>query len=290
MRFGLVPPVVQRNPRFSPPAWEQSAGIDELVEIARAAERLGYEFMSFPNHVAIPADVAKVRGSVYWDPVATMSYVAAHTERLRLAAYVVVLAYYHPLQIAKSYGTLDRISKGRLILGVGVGSLRPEFELLGVPFEDRGARADDAIRALRASLSTRTPSYAGDFYEYDGWVVDPHAVQQRVPIWVGGRTRRSLRRAIELGDGWAPFGLTLDALAPIIAARRAEIAGRGEGFDLVLAPEPPLDPGGRPEETADTVARYREAGATALNLRVVHESLAHYLEQLEAMMVLGKGL
>src|SRR5213593_4751925 len=167
MRFGLVPPVVNRNPRFEPAEWETSAGIEELAEVARAADRLGYAFLSFPGHVAIPADVAEVRGGVYWDQLSTMGYLAACTERIGLASYCVVLGYYHPLQIAKSYGTLDHISGGRLILGVGVGSLREEFELLGRPFEDRGARADDAIRALRASLSRRTPSYRGAFYGYE---------------------------------------------------------------------------------------------------------------------------
>jgi probable F420-dependent oxidoreductase len=282
--LGIVPPIVHRNPRFDPPAWESEAGIEELTAIARAADRLGYEFISFPGHVAVPEAVTSVRGSVYWDPVATMGYIAACTERIRLCAYVVVLGYYHPLQIAKSYGTIDRLSDGRLILGVGVGSLQQEFELLGRPFADRGRRADDAMRALRASLSRRTPAYHGEFYDYEGFIVEPHAVQERVPIWVGGRTGRSLRRALEVGDGWAPFRLTLEELAPLLADRRHEIEARGEGFDVVLPPDPPLDPLDKPAETAEVVARYRAAGATQLNVRLKHRSLSHYLEQLEAMM------
>src|SRR5437879_3970069 len=107
LRLGLVPPVVNRNPRFDPLAWEERAGIAELADVARAADRLGYDFICFPSHVAIPAEVARVRGGVYWDPVATMSYVAACTERIRLAAYCVVIGYFHPPQIAKSYGTID---------------------------------------------------------------------------------------------------------------------------------------------------------------------------------------
>jgi probable F420-dependent oxidoreductase len=212
-----------------------------------------------------------------------MGFLAACTERVRLAAYCVVIGYYHPLQIAKSYGTLDRLSDGRVILTIGVGSLKEEFDLLGRPFDDRGERADDAIHALRASLSTRTPSYHGSFYDYDGWILEPHAIQDRVPIWIAGRTLRSLRRATELGDGWCPFGMTLDALLPLLERRRAEIEERGEGFDLVLAPEPPLDPSGDPDAAAETVRAYEAAGATKLNLRFRHESLQHYLDQLEAM-------
>jgi probable F420-dependent oxidoreductase len=288
MRFGLVPPVVHRNPRFDPPAWESTAGIRDLATIAQKADELAYDFMCFPGHVAIPKEVGSVRGLVYWDPVAAMSYIAAHTERLRLCAYIVVLGYYHPLEIAKSYGCVDRLSDGRLILGVGVGSLQQEFELLGRPFADRGARADDAMRALRASLSQREPVYHGAYYDYEGFVVEPHAMQERVPIWVGGRTRRSLRRALELADGWSPFRLSLEELGPMMEPHRAAISDRGEGFDLIFPPDPPLDPLGHPEETAATVEAFRVAGATGLAMRFVHRSLEHYLEQLEAFQMVGE--
>jgi probable F420-dependent oxidoreductase len=282
MRYGLVPPIVHRNPRFNPPRWESEAEIDDLALIAREADALGYDFISFPGHVAIPEALSDVRGPVYWDPVATMSYVAAHTGRIRLAAYIIVLGYHHPLQIAKSYGTVDRISRGRLVLGVGVGSLEPEFELLGKPFDDRGPRADDALKALRASLGVRVPEYHGDYYDYGGFVVEPHAVQTRVPIWVGGRTGRSLRRALELADGWAPFRLGPDELKTMLEPRRAQIQDRG--LDLVFPPDPPLDPLEEPQKARDTVETFRTLGATGLNLRFAHTSRQHYVEQLHAFM------
>jgi probable F420-dependent oxidoreductase len=287
MRFGLVPPLVHRNPRFSPPAWEESANIDDLAEIARRADGLGYDFMCFPGHVAIPEEVGAVRGLVYWDPVATMSYIAAHTSRLKLCAYVVVLGYYHPLQIAKSYGSVDRLSRGRLILGVGVGSLQQEFELLGAPFADRGARGDDALKALRASLSQRTPSYHGAYYDYEGFVVEPHAVQERVPIWVGGRSRRSLRRALELADGWSPFRLKIDELRPMLDERRREIDAKAGSFDLIFPPDPPLDPLGDADGTRRTLDDFRAIGTTGLAMRFIHSSREQYFEQLDAFMQLG---
>ncbi len=122
---------------------------------------------------------------------------------------MLVLGYHHPLEIAKRYGTLDAVSGGRLILGVGVGSLKEEFDLLGAEFEDRGPRGDDALRALRAALSVHEPRYHGEHYAFDGIVIDPCAVQQHVPLWIGGRTLRSLRRAVALADGWAPFAVSL---------------------------------------------------------------------------------
>src|SRR5438309_8579133 len=184
MRVGVTTPVLSLLPRAHA-RWEEDAGLAEVVEIATALDRLGYHHLTCSEHVAIPAPIAAVRGGRYWDPLATFGYLAARTERIRLATHVLVLAYHHPLEIAKRYGTLDRVCGGRLILGVGVGSLREEFDLLGAPFEDRGPRADDALRALHASLSQTEPAYQGDHYRYDGLVVDPCSPQERVPIWVG---------------------------------------------------------------------------------------------------------
>lgn len=181
MRLSVVTPVVTRVPG-SHARWEEDAGVTELVDIARAADRLGYHHLTCSEHVGIPTEVAEVRGATYWDPLATFGYLAAVTERVRLATYVLVLGYHHPLEIAKRYGTLDVVSGGRLILGVGVGSLREEFELLDAPFGDRGVRADDALIALRASLSREQPAYHGSHYDYDGFVVRPCAVQARVPL------------------------------------------------------------------------------------------------------------
>jgi probable F420-dependent oxidoreductase len=277
MRLSVVTPVLTRVPGAHA-RWERAAGMTELVEIARAADRLGYHHLTCSEHVGIPTDVAEVRGATYWDPLATLGYLAAVTERVRLATYVLVLGYHHPLEIAKRYGTLDLVSGGRLILGVGVGSLREEFELLGAPFEDRGARADDALVALRASLSREEPAYRGSHYDYDGFVVRPCAVQPRVPLWVGGRTRRSLRRAATLADGWAPFGVTAAQVTDWLAG-----VDLPDGFEVVISPERALDPSDGASACVDALGGLATAGTTIVAARVVHHSLAHYLEQLEAL-------
>ncbi len=207
------------------------------------------------------------------------------TSSIRFAAHVLVLGYHHPLAIAKRYGTLDVVTGGRVILGVGVGSLEEEFELLGAPFADRGARADDAMAALRAALSQPEPEYHGEFYDFDGFLVDPCAVQPRVPMWVGGRTYRSLRRAVELGDGWAPFGLRTADLAGMLqrAAATEAWAARTTPVDVILQNEHPLDPVAEPERVAEQLARFTDIGATGVNVRFVHHSPAHYREQLAAL-------
>src|SRR3954467_12873818 len=204
MRLGIITPVVLKRPHAHAP-WEDDAGIDEIALVAEAADRLDYHHVTCSEHVAVPFGAGDMRGAAYWDPLSTFGYLAARTQQIRLVTHVLVLGYHHPLEIAKRYGTLDRVSGGRLVLGVGVGTLQEEFELLGAEFEGRGERADDSLRALRASLSQIEPVYRGEHYAYDGLVVDPCAMQPRVPIWVGGRTARSLRRAVELADDWAPF-------------------------------------------------------------------------------------
>ena len=281
MRLSILTPVLTRLPGAHA-RWEDTAGLAEVAEIARAGDRLGYHHLTCSEHVAVPTEVAAVRGGTYWDPLATFGYLAACTEHIRFATHVLVLGYHHPLAIAKRYGTLDVVSGGRVILGVGVGSLAEEFELLGAPFDDRGARANDALAALRASLSQSTPAYDGPYYRYADVIVEPCARQQRVPLWVGGRTRRSLRRAVSLADGWAPFGLALEDLAAMLAA-----TPRPPDFAVVVAPARAMDPLGDPAGARRALEDLAAAGVTIVSSVVVHRSLAHYLEQLEALVTLA---
>jgi probable F420-dependent oxidoreductase len=276
MRIGIVTPVVAQPP-LGHAAWERDAGIEEIGAIAETADRLGYHHLTCSEHVAVPQEAAEQRGGVYWDPLATFGYLAARTTRIRLATQVLVLGYHHPLAIAKRYGTLDRVSGGRLTLGLGVGSLEEEFALLDAPFKERGARADEALTALQASLSRRMPSHHGTYYDFSGLVVEPHAVQERVPIWIGGRSARSLRRAAT-ADGWVPFGLPLDAMAGMLADTDLP-----DGFDVVLGPNRPLDPIDAPDAAGAALRRLRDAGATIAGVRLESSSAVHYREQLAAL-------
>ncbi|QDQ98606.1 LLM class F420-dependent oxidoreductase [Tomitella fengzijianii] len=277
MKIGIFSPVVVHHPA-SASAWEAEAGIAELADIASAADELGFNHLTCSEHVAIPTDVAAERGGTYWDPLATFGFLAARTRRIRFATQVLVLGYHHPLDIAKRYGTLDTVSGGRLILGVGVGSLQEEFELIGAQFDGRGAVADDAMRALRASLGRTAPEYSGTHFSYRDWFVKPAAVQEHVPMWVGGRTPRSLRRAAELGDGWVPFGLPHSRLSELLA--RHELP---DGFDVVLSAEHAVDPADEPDRCRAALESTRDAGATVATVTIAARSAAHYLEQLAAL-------
>ncbi|CAM4086839.1 Limonene 1,2-monooxygenase [Mycobacterium basiliense] len=276
-KLSIATPVVTMLPGAGAD-WEKSASIEDLAVAAEAADRLGYHHLTCSEHIALPTAEKQRRGTRYWDPLATLAYLAARTSRIRLATNVLVLAYHHPLEIAKRYGTLDTISDGRLILGVGVGSLKEEFDLLGVSYEDRGARADEALQALGAALSVPEPAYHGRFYSFAGMVVDPCAVQRHVPIWVGGRTMRSLRRAVYLADGWAPFNVSLRQVRDWLT--RFDIR---PDFEVVLTPPTALDPIGAPELTREILAETTAHGATTIRATFVHTSRQHYLENLQAL-------
>jgi Luciferase-like monooxygenase len=159
---------------------------------------------------------------------------------------------------------------------VGVGSLRAEFALLGSSWDDRGGRADDAIRALRGALSNPRPAHHGSHCRYESMIVEPCAVQERVPIWVGGRTRRSLRRAVELGDGWMPFGLTTTQLAKLLATTSLP-----EGLRVVLSTQP-LDPMVTPQHACDQLGTLADTGATDATCVISARSAAPS-EQLAAL-------
>jgi len=240
------------------------------------------------DHIAVTPDVAEQYPAPFYEPFTTLSWLAGLTRGIRLGTTVLIVPYRHPLLIARMAANLNDLSGGRLILGVGVGSLREEFELLGAPFEDRGARADDAMRALRAALSRTQPEYHGRYFDFEGFLVEPCAVQPRVPMWVGGRTRRSLRRAVELGDGWAPFGLRSDEIAGMLQRARDTDAwdARTEPIDVLLQNEHPLDPLADAARVAEQCEKFAAIGATGINVRFVHHSRAHYLEQLAALATL----
>ncbi|MBI3742786.1 MAG: LLM class F420-dependent oxidoreductase [Chloroflexi bacterium] len=284
LRFGIVTPITTLLPRKRP-SWEADGGPAEIRKIAIAADRLGYDYMTCSEHVGIPVPVAAIRGSRYYDPLATFGYCAALTERIRFLTHVIVLGYHHPLAVAKRYGTLDKMSGGRLMLGIGVGSLREEFELLGAEFERRAELYTDGLAALRAALGKREPAYHGPHYNFEGFVIDPCAVQQHVPIWLGGRTLLSLKRALRQADGWDPFGLNLEQVTAMVqqARKSPEWSKRAQPFDIALAHEAFYDITDRDQlaKFTDDIGKYQAVGATAINVGFKSRTVDHYLEQLD---------
>ncbi len=260
--FGIQLPVQAQSTLFAED-WEASAGVDELTSIARVAEQSGFDYVAVCDHVAIPEDRAPAMRTTWWDCIATLSYLAAVTQRVRLLSHIYVLPYRHPLMAAKQWMTLDALSGGRAILGVGAGHVEGEFAALGVDFTRRGALLDEAIDALRAAFGGEFSSHRGAAWSYREMGVAPRPVQRRLPIWVGGSSPAALRRAAERGDGWLPQGPPEGGMSAGIARIRVlrEQAGRAGQPFTVGALSGPLyvgDPGwdigravhGPPEQVA----------------------------------------
>jgi len=291
MKLGLMLPIVTQPPKFGANEWEVHGTGADLAAVAQAAERAGYTHLCAPEHVALPVTREDTRGSIYWCPFSTLGLIAGATETISLATYVLVLGYHHPLDIAKRVGTLDRISGGRAVLGVGVGSLVEEFALLNVPFDDRGARADDAMAALRASMGARIPAYSGKYVEFGGMIVDP-GLRADTEVWVGGRSLRSLRRAIEFADVWSPFSLNVTEAAALLADPRtvAALGQRDRPLEVFLYPAvEQIDPVGDPDAVSRQLDAARDAGLSGFIPHFVHTSRAHFIEQTEALAALAAG-
>jgi probable F420-dependent oxidoreductase len=280
--LGIHTPIVIQTPGGHA-RWEESAGPDELRVVVAAADRLGYHHLTCSEHFAIPSHQRKRRGVVYWDPASTLGWIAGVTSQILLATNVVVIGYHHPLELLKTYGTLDRLSGGRFIFGVGVGTLREEFDVLGSSFGDRGRRADDALAAIRAGWGTSSVEFEGDYFDFRDLTVEPHSPRKQPRVWIGGSTQRSLKRALQFGDGWTPFGLSADEISDMLSR-----ADPTDGFEVIL-PSGPLDPRGSPEVTAQRLDSLQRAGATAVHCAFLHHSLDDYLEQLEALSELASS-
>ncbi|MFF4311491.1 LLM class F420-dependent oxidoreductase [Streptomyces sp. NPDC001507] len=276
--------------------WEAGAGAADLVEIARAVERAGFAYLAVCDHVAIPHRLAGAMSTVWYDPVATLAHLAAVTERVRLLSHVAVVGLRHPLLSAKQYATLDHLSGGRLILGVGAGHVREEFEVLGVDFGQRGAVLDEAVDALRAALGPdEFPSHHGKFYDFEGLGQRPRPAQERVPVWVGGSSPAAVRRAALKGDGWLPQGDPRDRLpAQIERLRRLREEAGIEVPVTVGAITEPLYVGtpdwavgrrtlsGTPEALAESLRAYGAMGVHQIQVRFRSRSRAELIDQIEA--------
>lgn len=229
------------------PQFGRLASPDALVRFARAAEELGFASVWAADHVVIPRPYLDRFGETIYEVFTTLTWVAAHTRRIRLGPSVLLLAYRHPVMIAKQVASLDRFAAGRTIVGVAPGWMREEFDLLDAPFEDRGPRADEALRALKAIWSSGSPAFAGRYYRFRDFAFAPQPVQQpHPPLWIGGNNRRALRRVAEFGDGWHPIcsvriGLALDELrAAVKELHILAAAHRRDPASLTLSLRAPL--------------------------------------------------
>src|SRR5262247_3197402 len=234
-RFGTSLPGIQQIPSRVRP-WEREVGGEAILAAARAAEAAGFDWVSCSDHPMVPVSRAEAMGPTWYDAGSTLAFVAGVTSRIRLLSHVLVLPYRHPLLVAKQYGTLDHLSGGRVILGVGSGHLKPEFRSVGADFDRRGQVSDEYLQAIAAAWEDDVARFEGATVAFHDVMVAPRPAQRpRPPIWVGGNSRAALRRAARFGDGWVPWEIAPAEYAQAVTeARRLRAeAGRTGAFELV---------------------------------------------------------
>ena len=281
MRYGFYMPT--RGPLGNP---------DDIGEMARAGERLGFSAMVFGDHIVFPVTVDSaypytVDGGFpgvgdAMEQLTLISFVAGQTEKMRLVTSVMILPHRNPLVTAKVLATIDVLSKGRLTVGVGVGWMREEFEALGAPdFDKRGASSDEYIEIFKKCWTQDPVSHEGEFYSFKELRCVPHPVQKpHPPIWIGGHSKAALRRVAKHGDGWHPVGATSATPLPpaqfqgLLDHLKQLTEAQGRNYDdiSISFKAPSYDPGlipegherllftGEPERIAEDLRAYEAMG------------------------------
>jgi len=272
-----------------------------IATVAAAAEAAGFDGFGFTDHPAPTQRWLESGGHDALDPFVAMGYAAARTTTLRLIPNIVVLPYRNPFVVAKAGATLDLLSDGRFILGVGVGYLKREFAAVGVDFDERGRLFDEALEVIRGIWTTDDFSYEGTHFTATGITAHPRPVSRpHPPIWIGGNTAAARRRVTTHGDGWCPFpapamlaqtARTAEMNSEVLGAgiddlrRRLETAGRNpDAIDISFTNAEGGSPGAG-EFNADAylggVEKLAALGVTWLQVGLPGDSLAHVLETIE---------
>lgn len=297
------------------PASASSVTAADLIQFVRRAETLGFYCITVADHVVVPKHISvpypytvdgKYPGTGYHlETLTAMTFLAGATKRIRFVTSVMIAPYRNPIITAKMLASLDVLSEGRVIVGLGVGWMKEEFDNLNAPpFAERGRVTDEYIEAFRQLWTSDNPAFDGQFCKFSDIVFLPKPVQKpAIPIWIGGHSRHAIRRAARLGDGWHPIGgvptipLEPDDLAKDLEllAAYAEKAGRnpkeirvafkGSLFDR----EKQSTPGkrrrfiGSAEEVAADICAYRDAGVDTMIFDVRRPSISETLERMDWM-------
>jgi len=236
------------------------------LRVARTAEAAGFESVWTGEHVVLPDPQLPPSpappGTPMLDAAVALAFLAAGTQRLRLGTGIIILPQRNPLVLAKELASVDVVSGGRLLFGLGAGYLKPEFDALGISFEQKGPRASEAIEVIRTLWTQEKPEFHGRFWSFSGIQAMPHPVQKpHPPILIGGHSPGAFRRAVAQGDGWYGFALDLERTRACIEGlerARGEVerpAALGK-LEIGVTPAVPLD--------RDTVHRYEDLGVSRL--------------------------
>ncbi|HUC12534.1 MAG TPA: TIGR03619 family F420-dependent LLM class oxidoreductase [Stellaceae bacterium] len=276
---------------------------EAIVAAAKKAEEVGFDAILVNDHIVVDSSSRAAPWTNVYDPFVAMSFIAAHTTRIGIGVSVLIMPYRNPVATAKSLATIDRMSGGRLIAGVGVGWNEPEFAALGVPFHERGARTNEYLRLWQACWAPGKVSFAGRFVSFADMHVDPKPLQQPYPpIWIGGASDAALRRAARFATLWQPTPLPIAELAERQAALRQACQQVGRmpiptrmsfrvEFSAITGQAPPSSGQrpvgqGTPAEIAGDLLSYREqAGLDAFQINFHgNRNLDQLLQSMECFM------
>jgi alkanesulfonate monooxygenase SsuD/methylene tetrahydromethanopterin reductase-like flavin-dependent oxidoreductase (luciferase family) len=279
--FGMQLPVQAQSTFFVEP-WELEAGPAEMLAVAQAADNSDFFYIGVCDHVAIPDDLSPKMSAVWYDTIATLGWLAGQTKRTRLLSTVFNLAYRHPLVSAKSFATLDLLSAGRVIVGLGVGHVEAEFAALGLDVSRRAELTAEAYPVFEQALAT------GKVGEME---IEPRAAQQpRPPIWFGGGVAAAVKRAAR-ADGWIPQGTPQEQLPELIKLfhdeRGDDTGDIGAISEWIYVGEPSWDLGrpavsGSPEQIAEAMRAWTSLGVNHLQVRFPSRSVDELIDQVTA--------
>jgi len=267
----------------------RDVGRDSLIEFAQTAEKIGIHSAWASDHVCWPTQFESKypysrdgsfpapSGLGWLDPIGTLLFVAGCTEQIRLGFTVLILPYRQPVATAKQLATIDVVSEGRLILGVGVGWMREEAQVLGMPWDNRGRRSDEQLEIFEALFQEETPSYDGTYYSFPQVRFEPKPIQQPLPVWVGGNSPAAFRRTARFGHAFHAAFEPLDVVEKEweqVSEACEAIARDPDELDLSLrmfldpseAMEPAKSIGGSVDQMVDTIGLCQEIGITHILL------------------------
>ena len=263
-----------------------------MRSFAERVEALGFDSLWVTDHVIVPKELTIVYKEKMLDALAMLNYLAAVTRRVAIGTSVIILPYRNPITVAKEVATADVLSGGRVIFGAAAGWMEGEFRALNADFEHRGDVSDEALGLIRALWSAKEPAFTGARYRIEGMAFSPQTVQSpHPPIWVGGGSKRAIRRAVEYGDGWHPNIRGFDDLQDAVGYMRELSKRHGRATPPLLSLRTQVsfeggDPArgglhGTPVEMAEAIERYRGLGVEHLIISFPESPFGEHLDMLE---------
>lgn len=275
MKFAFPLPHILRLKATTQP-WEASVTGAQQTAMARRAEALGYDMIAVPEHHIIPREHVELSGPHYFNAAAAQSYLAGATDRIRVNSCITILPLQNPIVLAKQLATIDWLSSGRVTVTFGVGWLEREFDILGVPFHERGRMADEYLEAMIELWTQDEPRYQGRYVSFENVAFEPKPVQKpHLPIWMGGDADAALKRAARFASGWWPFLTKPQDIPARLDFIKSQPTFKGGPFEVMygmstsrvgeghaVIDDPKARPGMPAQEIIDRLNWFRELGVT----------------------------